>query len=253
MRSDWLFAVRRVVAAVSHGQRELSVSQTCPSTFNFDPLARVYDQWYETVEGAVYDRLEKRAVARFLPGSSRGKTLLDVGCGTGHWSRFFSGRGFEVTGIDVSPMMIDVARSKQIAGASFEVADAHKLPFEDGRFDVTAAITTLEFVREPALVVQEMVRCTRRPGGVFIVGALNSLSGVNRRRKDAGKEPYAVAGFFTPDQVRRLLRSYGRTRIESVAFVPRQHALTRLALLWDTPARLLRLPTGAFIIGGVTL
>jgi ubiquinone/menaquinone biosynthesis C-methylase UbiE len=228
-------------------------SEACPSTFDFDLLADSYDRWYETVEGTVYDKLEKQAVARFLPRNVYGKNLLDVGCGTGHWSRFFSDRGFKVMGIDLSPMMVDVARSKRTDGASFEVADAHALPFEDGRFDVAVAITTLEFVRDPALVVQEMVRCTRRPGGLVIVGALNSLSGINRRRKATGKEPYAVARFFAPRQLRNLLVPCGRTRVETVAFVPRQRPLMWLGLLWDTPARLLQLPTGAFIVGRAAL
>ena len=60
-----------------------------PSTFDFDPLAETYDRWYDTAEGAMYDRLEKQAVAELLFENTHGKKLLDVGCGTGHWSRFF--------------------------------------------------------------------------------------------------------------------------------------------------------------------
>jgi len=221
--------------------------------FDFGSIADSYDSWYNTPRGAMYDRLEKRAVARYLPDPAVGKRLLDVGCGTGHWSRFFSDRGFEVVGIDISPMMVSVAHSKQIDGASFEVADAHAPPFQDGQFDVVVAITTLEFVRDPALVIREMVRCTRRPGGVLMVGVLNSLAGINRRRKNAGQEPYAAARLFTPRELRALLDSYGRTRVESAAFVPRQRCLLWLAPLWDAPARVLRRPTGAFIVGGVEL
>ena len=72
--------------------------------FDFDVVADKYDKWYETAKGAMYDRLEKKAVSRYLRQNAQGMKLLEVGCGTGHWSEFFSECGFEVTGIDVSPL-----------------------------------------------------------------------------------------------------------------------------------------------------
>ena len=223
------------------------------STFGFGAMAERYDHWYETAEGAMYDRLEKQAVARVLPSDGRGKELLDVGCGTGHWARFFGERGYRVAGIDVSPPMVRVAREKGIAGASFAVADAHALPYDSGRFDVTAAITTLEFVRDPEVVLQEMVRCTRRPGGIVLVGALNALGRINRRRKAAGEPTYKEARFFSPRELRSLLSLYGETRVVSAAFVPQAAWLLPLAPLADTIARLLHLPNGAFVVGRLKL
>ena len=219
------------------------------STFDFGVMAERYDHWYETAEGAMYDRLEKQAVARVLPSDGRGKELLDVGCGTGHWARFFGERGFRVTGIDVSPPMVRVAREKGIAGASFAVADAHALPHDSGRFDVTAAITTLEFVRDPEVVLQEMVRCTRRPGGIVLVGALNALARINRRRKAAGKPTYREARFFSPRELESILAPYGQTRVMSAALVPRARWLLPLAPLTDAFGRLFHLPYGAFVVG----
>jgi len=167
------------------------------SSFDFGTIAERYDRWYETDEGALYDRLEKRAVARLLPHNGRGKELLDVGCGTGHWARFFSEHGFTIAGVDISPSMIRVARGKGIPRASFTTADAHELPFDSGRFDVAVAITALEFVRDQETVLREMVRCTRRPGGVVVVGVLNALARINRRRKAAGEPTYKEATFFS--------------------------------------------------------
>ena len=167
-----------------------------PSIFNFDTLAETYDRWYDTAEGAMYDRLEKQAIAElFLKNTSGGK-LLDVGCGTGHWSQFFGDIGLTVTGVDISPEMIRVADGKNINKASFKIADAHHLPFEDGLFDVSAAITTLEFVRNPAGVIHEMARCTRHPDGKLIIGVLNCRAGINHKRKIKNKEPYSNARFF---------------------------------------------------------
>ena len=199
------------------------------SRFDFGSIAETYDRWYETRKGRVYDALEKRAIARTFPRPAPGLRLLDVGCGTGHWSAFFSARGFEVTGVDIAPEMVAVARKKRIAHAAFQVADAHALPFDDEAFDVTAAITTLEFVRDAETIMQEMIRCTRRHGGVVLVGVLNSLAAVNAERKSRGAPLYADARFFSPIEVETMLARYVEPGVSVAAFVPRIAAALPLA------------------------
>ncbi len=229
------------------------MAQTAGATFDFGTIAERYDQWYETPDGAMYDRLEKRAVGRLLPRDGRGKELLDVGCGTGHWARFFTERGFRVTGIDVSSAMVRVAREKAVPGASFAIADAHAMPFASGRFEVAVAIATLEFVRDPQAALREMARCARRPGGIMLVGALNALAPINRRRKASGKPTYKEARFFSPRDLQALLASYGQARVASAALVPSARWLLPLAPLADAVGRLLRLPYGAWVVGRAEL
>jgi len=224
-----------------------------PSTFNFDPLADTYDRWYDTAEGAMYDRLEKQAVSELLLKNVNGKKLLDVGCGTGHWSNFFSQSGFTVTGVDISPEMIRVADEKNTTRASFMVADAHHLPFEDALFDVSIAITTLEFVRNPAGVIYEMARCTRHSNGKLVFGVLNCCARINRKRKLGGKEPYTNARFLSLSQLRNMLEPYGEPKVFSTAFVPTINWLLFLAPLLNKIGRLLYLPTGALVVGSVEL
>jgi len=219
------------------------------SRFEFGQIAETYDRWYETPVGRVYDALEKRAVARALPGPRPGARLLDVGCGSGHWSAFFSARGFVVTGVDIAPEMIAAARGKQIPNASFRVADAHALPFDDGRFDVAAAITTLEFARDTDAVVREMARCTARPGGTILLGVLNALATVNTERKKTGAPPYADAQFFSPRELEAMLAPYGDARVTVTTFVPRRTAALSLAPLTDLVGRLLHSRRGAFLVG----
>jgi ubiquinone/menaquinone biosynthesis C-methylase UbiE len=54
---------------------------------------------------------------------------------------------FETTGLDSSPARLEQARS--LDGGVYVEGDALALPFPDRAFDVTALITTLEFVAEP--------------------------------------------------------------------------------------------------------
>jgi ubiquinone/menaquinone biosynthesis C-methylase UbiE len=223
------------------------------SRFEFDLLANEYDSWYETAKGRMYDHLERKAISRYLPPSTKGKKLLEVGCGTGHWSRFFSEYGFEVTGVDISERMIDIAKSKNISNASFQVADGYSLPFADDTFDVTAAITTLEFVRDAEAVVREMIRCTRKQKGQLLVGVLNGLARLNRNRKKRPESPYAKARLFSPTQLERLLRPYGRVCMVITGFVPNQTVLLPLTPLIDAIGRFLHIPYGAFIAAEVRL
>jgi len=178
------------------------------SRYDFGTMAPRYDEWYETPRGRKYDRIQKNGMLVLLPRPRRGARLLDVGCGTGHWSRFFAALGYSVTGVDVSPQMIGVACQHDEPRCRFLVADACRLPFRDGAFDVVAAVATLAFVRDQRAALTEMFRCTRS-GGRVIVGALNKLAPINRRRVSHGKQPYASGKLLTPRQLRAILGAFG--------------------------------------------
>jgi len=223
------------------------------SKVDFDAIADRYDLWYENAEGAMYDRLEKKAISKYIPRNVKGMKLLEIGCGTGHWSRFFCEHGFEVTGVDVSERMINIAQNKNVPNASFEIADGRSLPFDDCSFDLAAAITTLEFVDSAELVVHEMVRCTRKPAGKLLIGVLNALARLNRKRQRNPDSLYAEARLFSPRLLKRFLERYGQTTIMTAAFVPARMRHIPLSPLIDMVGRLLHLPYGVFIAAEVRL
>ncbi len=222
----------------------------CSSGFGFDAVAESYDGWYETAVGRAYDRVEKRAIERVLPASAQGRHLLEVGCGTGHWSRFFAEQGFLVTGVDLSSGMIRRASEKVIPDAGFLAADAVALPFADGEFDVVVAITVLEFVADPRGVMKEMARCVRR-GGLLVVGALNRLSVLGIWRRLRPSATFASATFFSRSELRRLLVDLGETKVSAAAFVLPWAGLLRLAPALDALGRMCHLPWGDFLVGKV--
>jgi ubiquinone/menaquinone biosynthesis C-methylase UbiE len=221
--------------------------------FDFGRVASRYDAWYWTPRGAMYDRLEKRAIDSLLPSSSDGGRLLEIGCGTGHFSEHFAGRGFDVTGVDISEPMIAMAQQKNVKNSRFEVADAEHLPFADETFDVAAAITVLEFVSDPARVVSEMVRCTRKPGGMLIFGVLNRLSAYNQRRKHRTASLHASANLFSPDELRDLLQPFGAATVRVAGFVPRKYTFIWLSPLLEWIGRLTGDQHGAFLAARVRL
>ena len=230
-----------------------AMNEPATTRFDFERIASRYDAWYRTDRGAMYDLLEKRAIDGLLPAASRDSKLLEVGCGTGHFSDHFAGRGFEVTGIDISEPMIARARQENITNSTFELANAERLPFADETFDVAAAITALEFVSDPANAVSEMARSVKKPGGTLIFGVLNRLCAYNQDRKRRAASVYASASLFSPDDLRHLLKPYGTVTILVAGFVPRRDAFVWLSPLLERIERLTGNQHGAFLAAKVVL
>lgn len=220
-------------------------------SFDFASLAKGYDLWYETPEGKMYDQAEKSTVLKLLRPAKVGERLLDVGCGTGHWSRVFADQGYEVTGIDICPEMSEVARSRDYPGCYFEIADACHLPFDNASFEVVAAMAVLEFVRDPEVAVTEMFRCVK-PAGSVIVGALNRLAPLNRKRIAQRKQPYTSARLFSPIGLRYMLAPYGRLRMDVSKENPSVKKTGLLNKFCEKLPTWLRQPRGAFIVGQVS-
>jgi ubiquinone/menaquinone biosynthesis C-methylase UbiE len=224
------------------------MNEESSALFDFGILAKDYDRWYDTPIGKKYDREEKSAVLKLLPPAKPGDRLLDVGCGTGHWSRFYASLGFEVVGVDISPEMIYAASLRNSSNCSFEIADISRLPFEDNSFEVVAAMAMLEFVSKVEAAVAEMFRCLKSNGSV-IVGTLNKLAPVNRKRIAEAKEPYASGRLFSPAELRDLLSAFGKQpRVRISVEETGQNQIKPLRSVWEQFALPWKQPTGAFIV-----
>ncbi len=97
--------------------------------------------------------------------------ILDVGCGTGHFTRHVAaqGRDSQVIGLDMDAGRLAFARSMGAKpGAepnlSFEQGDLSRLPFDDDRFDLVFCRFVLVHVSDPTHAMREMARVAR-PGG----------------------------------------------------------------------------------------
>lgn len=82
-----------------------------------------------------------------------GTRVLDIGCGVGRWSRLLAARGADVTGVDISPTMIEEARrrarSEGVADrCRFHVRDIAALDIP-GEFDLVLGVTVLQHVLDP--------------------------------------------------------------------------------------------------------
>jgi SAM-dependent methyltransferase len=91
-----------------------------------------------------------------LAGVAPPRAILDLGTGSGAAARFLAQRWPEasVTGVDVSPGMIDEARSRATSDRErYVVGDAAALPFPEGAFDLVVLLNMIPFFDELARVV----------------------------------------------------------------------------------------------------
>ena len=96
-----------------------------------------------------------------------GEEFLDVGCGAGHVAELAAQTGAHVTGIDLSPRLVDVAMARAAAGGfhiHYSVGDAENLDVPDASFDVVSSCFGMIFAPDHAAAASELARVTRAGG-----------------------------------------------------------------------------------------
>lgn len=154
------------------------------------------------------------------PWARRQQRLLEIGCGPGRFLQFFWESGFDVTGLDASPAMLELARERMGGKADLHLGLAEHLPFEDKEFDVVALLTLLEFCSDPGQVLAEALRVARK---AILITFLNkqSLYGVVKRLPFARKSSSFLtkASWFSWWDIRGLLMQHAGQRHITAASV----------------------------------
>jgi ubiquinone/menaquinone biosynthesis C-methylase UbiE len=170
----------------------------------FDEWPERYDQWFSTDIGKLVKETECRLILEMLsPGKE--EKILDAGCGTGVFTLDYLAAGAQVVGLDISEPMLSEAIRKA-SGYPFVAVhgDMLCLPFEDESFDKAVSVTALEFIEDAGQAVGELFRVTR-PGGLVVVGTLNSLSPWATRRRaktERGQRHILENAFFrSPEEL----------------------------------------------------
>lgn len=183
--------------------------------YDFSKSAAHYDAYYGTETGKLIDRLEKEAMGKLLAEIPPGE-VLEMGCGTGHWTKFFTDKGFYVHGIDISEKMLHMAEKKSIANAEFKKTDFLKNRFADCSFAHVFSVTALEFTENQDKTFDEIYRILK-PGGFFLAGCLNSESEMGQAKEQ--NETFAYADFFAYDALFKRLKRFGTPKIIPAVFM----------------------------------
>ena len=94
---------------------------------------------------------------------------LEIGCGTGAFTRLLAGRSRHVLGLDLSPEMIRIAcnRSTNFPNIDYQVVDIFEWPFPLEQLDCIASIATLHHL--PLDILLGKMKAALKPGGVLLV------------------------------------------------------------------------------------
>jgi SAM-dependent methyltransferase len=110
-----------------------------------------------------------------LLGDVRGRRVLEVGCGAAQCGRWLAGAGARPVAFDLSAGQLRHARRLGTDGLPLVQADAMRLPFSSGSFDLAAsAFGAVPFVTDSAAVMREVARVLR-PGGRWVFSASHPI------------------------------------------------------------------------------
>lgn len=178
----------------------------------FEREAPRYEAWYATPRGRRASRAETELLAWLLGAFPEARSVLDVGCGTGHFTSWLAQRGLRPIGLDRAPAMLGVMR-RQLPQCPALLADAHALPVRDRAVDLVVFVATLEFLEDPRAALAEAARVARR--GLIAV-ALNrwSVGALSRRAGPAARGALlSRARDLSPPALRRLLGEAAAARL----------------------------------------
>ena len=184
-----------------------------------------YEAWYRTPRGRWISQAEFRLMTRQLQPQS-GSTLLDVGCGTGHFTRQFAALGLHTTGIDPDARAISFAR-QQGGPVTYLGGSGIDVPFRDASFDYCIAITSLCFISDFETSIAEMWRVSRK---AIVLGLLNRSSLLYEQK--FGRGEYLGARWDTYKEISPVIRSldpkYLTMNHGTAVFLPYRGVLPRV-------------------------
>ncbi len=187
----------------------------------FNNLANKYDSWFETSLGKKVFNSEKSCIEELVK-KREGKLAIDLGIGTGLFSKILIEKGYRVIGIDISDEMLKIAKDR-----GFEVIKhdlKNPLPFINETFDFAFSMTSIEFLKRPEDLIKEVNRILKKDGE-FLLITLNSLSlwAVVRRIKGLFIKNYVFkkGKFYSTNNLKKLFdENWEILKSGTCAFIP---------------------------------
>lgn len=166
-------------------------------------LTETYESWYE----GPYKRAEvyqKKVLGGLLKSDERVQDILEFGCGTGRFTRWWDSIDIRATGTDISPFML--GQAVEYFQGDLALGHSAYMPYQDNTFDAVVFVTTFEYYRDPVQVIREAARVGRYG---ILFGMIHKITPKTIRRRVQrlfGKNPfYDTATFYTPGSLQKVI------------------------------------------------
>jgi len=198
-------------------------------SLNFSPIAAQYDTRYQIDMDLLRSCYRRLINTGALPANG---TILDAGCGTGQMSLPLAQMGCQIRGYDISPEMINIARTKVHldVSAAYAVGDVRALPEKDQAFDGVIVSKLFMHISDWKKAVLELLRVLRH--GACLVQLNDGVALENSVRTFFG-ECADLAGFkdrfvgLPPSQHRTLADFFHENGCEEIGFDSSDLATTK--------------------------
>jgi len=158
-----------------------------------------YDNWYKEEPGRTIDLIETDCVLSLL-FPINGRKVLDVGCGTGNFTKKLSCLGFDVIGLEPDDEMREKALKKELKCVKGVAED---IPFEDNTFDAAISVAAIEFFEDKLKALNEMLRVVKK-GGKVLIGTITGNWA--RYYEKLGKDGHKIFSYAKFPSIEELSR-----------------------------------------------
>ncbi|MFW9908892.1 MAG: class I SAM-dependent methyltransferase [Candidatus Thorarchaeota archaeon] len=167
----------------------------------YNKIARQYDEYRESFNN-------ETELNEFMSLLKPGGPILDAGCGSGVVARILVDKGFQVTGIDISLKMLELAKSL-VPEATFEVGDMTALQFEDDSFDgIVSTYAVFHIPREEHFGLFQDFHRMLKKGGALLLSIGSKESGADEAWVwDEFQSVPMYSSYYPPSKTVELLES----------------------------------------------
>lgn len=164
------------------------------------------DEFFDSIRATRTTEAALRYIEQYFADADiRGKAVIDAGCGTGADCRAFAVKGCgQVTGIDISPKSIEVARKEaeksEIVNAHYLVSDINEYFRRPVKADIVFSQGALIYIPQGLKTLNRLAECVEEGGILFFTAAADSIIGraMNVMRRLLSRLPKSIKEAIVP-------------------------------------------------------
>lgn len=168
---------------------------------------------------------------KFIKLLPKNAEVLDLGCGSGRDSKYFSENGLRVTGVDFSKSMLDIAKNNA-PKVNFVLKDFRKIDELKGKFDgVWSSFSLLHLERKEIPTLLSKIKINLKSNGLLFI-ATKEGKGEIIEKENLDERLKMFETFFEKDELEDLLKENGYKILESYTDTDRYESNEKIIIIF---------------------